>query len=127
MNSQTYLEQEQSRQFSQEKMDQSNDGLGLSKQSENIKRLAQIKGFNVKKCQVCNEPVITKDIREVVTLCHEHMGLKSIVSNMLGKRKRTNLTQEDISSLAKSRNVRTGPFFNIKDPTGELRKNGIIK
>lgn len=111
MNTQTYLEQEQSRQFSQEKMDQSNDGLGLSKQSESLKRLAQIKGYNVKKCQVCNNPVMTKDNRAVVILCHDHMGLTSVVTNMLAKRKRTNLTDEDIQSLAKSRNVRTGPFW----------------
>lgn len=107
-----YIINEQNSQMSQDKLDEiSEQNLGRGKMSDSLQRLAQIKGFNVKKCQVCDEPVMVKDIREVAVLCHEHMGLKSIVSNMLSKRKRTNLTQEDIQSLAKSRNVRTGPFW----------------
>lgn len=110
-----YITNEQSDQFSQEKMDQAHNGLGLSKQSGAVQRLAKIKGFNVKSCQICNEPVITKDVREVNILCRKHMGLKSLVGNMLNKRKTGTLAKEDINNMIRNRNVRTGPFWPNPD------------
>ncbi|EKE05969.1 MAG: hypothetical protein ACD_19C00139G0005 [uncultured bacterium] len=107
-----YIANEQNNQMSQDKLDDiTSQKLGRSKLSESVSRLAKIKGFNVKYCQICEEPVITKDNRAVVVLCHSHMGLKSIVGNMLNKRKTGTLAKEDVNNMIRNRNIRTGPFW----------------
>lgn len=130
-----YIAQGQSRQFSQDKMDsvtkvklgRSKMSPGLTDEMERARKFAKLKGWNLETCLICGANIFSKNTREKCKLCKNHIGLKSVVMNILAKRKANKLTPEDIQSLARTHTVRSGPFFNTKDPTGELRKKGIIK
>jgi len=85
MNSQTYLEQEQSQQFSQEKMDEvveskvgkSSMSPGMARELEYATKKAKLSGQSVRTCQVCNKPLVIRDTQHKETgfYCHlcEHM------------------------------------------------------
>ena len=98
MVAQTYLHNEALSQFSDSKRDK-------------IERLAKIKGYSVKPCQICQKPCMVKNLRETITLCHEHMGFSALVKNTLERRKRTTLNNEDIQGIIRSRTVSRGPYF----------------
>lgn len=131
MDSTTYLHQEQERQFGQQKMDEvyNSRGLGKNKLSENVEqelskaqKFARLKGWNIKGCQICGAEVIAKDVRARVFLCDKHRGFYTAVERILSQRKQQNLKQVDIAKLVQTRTVRTGPFWNPKDPDGSIAK-----
>lgn len=123
-----YIADEQSRQFSQEKMDEiflkkiGKSKLSPALQHEFVKahELAVKRGLSVVTCGWCDGPAIVKDVRVKETpLCDECQKLgatDAIKYQMRRKGEGIRLTPGEMVKVANSRTTRQGPFFDIKHP-----------
>lgn len=130
-----YLRQEIEGQFSQSKLDEiyakkfgkSKLSPELAEELHEAQNYARRKGFSVTPCEVCGRPAIVKNVREGHPLCDTHLPFLKLGLGLMAKNGGNRIMAKDLEYAAQRRTTMQGPFYNPKDPTGELRRKGIIK
>lgn len=134
-----YISNESQRQFSQKKRDaigQAGDySLGKSTMSENLAeqlRRAQLeargKDQSARLCEMqCGRIVFVRDLKDRPYLCNLCNHYKPVLTKLMNRRKEGVIKPKDLAWLARQKTTAVGPFWNPKDPDGNIAKKKAEK
>lgn len=74
--------------------------------TEEDKKLMRTKNLSMVACQICDSPIMAKDVRKA-PLCSKHAGLQSTIARYQNYQKRT-LTPAEKARILSSRTVSGG-------------------